>query len=67
MNESPLPYSISFLLMLVSYSPSSFIKETKLVNYSALQSLVLYISLSLAFSLPLYGNETNPLFNGLLW
>lgn len=67
MNESSLSYRISVLLMLVSRSPSSFLKVTKLVNYSVLQSLVLYLSLSLAFSLPHYCNEANPVFSGLLW
>lgn len=67
MNESCLSYSISFLLTLVSCSPSSFLKVTKLANYSVLQSLVLYLSLSLAFSLPHYCNEANPLFSGLPW
>ena len=67
MNESSLSYSISFPLMLVSCSPFSFLKVTKLVNYSALQSLVLYVSLYWAFSLPHYCNEANLLFSGLLW
>ena len=67
MNESSLSYRISVLLMLVSRSPSSFLKVTKLVNYSALQSLVLYVSLYWAFSLPHYCNEANPVFSGLLW
>lgn len=67
MNKSPLFYGISFLPMLMSCSPSPFLKANKLVNYSALQSLVLCLFLSLALSLPLYGNEANPLFSGLLW
>lgn len=55
------------LLADVSCVPSTFLKSAKLINYSTLQSLVLCLSLSLAFSLPLYGNEANPLFSGLLW